>query len=99
MPAWPSSLRLRLTLWYSALLAVPLIAFAIICYVFVAQALLARTDRFIGDALTAFSREIVAERRMATTARDAIRTTVNEVRFRDLHIAVLDSSRHVVAAT
>ena len=97
--AWPSSLRLRLTLWYAALLALPLIAFAIICYIAFARALLDRTDHFIGDALTAFSRELVAERRLATTVEGAMRTTVDEVRFRDLHIAILDSTRRVVAGT
>ncbi|MEP6730988.1 MAG: ATP-binding protein [bacterium] len=99
MHAWPSSLRLRLALWYSALLAVPLIAFAFICYVVFAQALLQRTDHFIGDALTAFSRELVAERRAAATQDVAIRTTIEEVRFRDLEIAILDSTRRVVAST
>ncbi len=99
MRAWPASLRFRLTLWYSALLALPLIVFALICYVVFAQALLDRTDRFISDALTAFSRELVAERRGAASMADAMRTTVDEVRFRDLHIAILDSLQHVVAGS
>src|SRR4051812_32872774 len=60
MHQWPSSLRSRLTLWYTALLAVPLIAFALLCYFVFAHALLGRTDRFIGDALSAFARELVA---------------------------------------
>lgn len=99
MRVWPSSLRLRLTLWYTVLLAVPLIVFAITCYVVFARALLERTDRFIGDALTAFSRELVVERRIASTVEAAMRTTVDEVRFHDLSIAILDSARRVVAAT
>ncbi len=94
---WPSSLRSRLTLWYTALLAVPLIVFAIACYVVVAQTLERRTDLFIGDALTAFSRELTAERRAAWTPIDAMRSTVAEVRFRDLRIAILDSGAIVVA--
>lgn len=99
MRAWPASLRFRLTLWYSALLALPLIVFALICYVVFARALLDRTDRFIDDALTAFSRELVAERRLAPDMEDAMRTTVEEVRFRDLHIAILDSAHHLVAGS
>ena len=94
---WPSSLRARLTLWYTALLGLPLIAFAVVCYVIVAQALQARTDRFIGDALTAFSRELVAERRSALSIEAAMRSTAEEVRFRDLHIAILDTLGRVVA--
>ena len=99
MRAWPSSLRLRLTLWYAILLAVPLFVFAVACYVVFARALLDRTDRFIGDALTAFSRELVVERRMTSTVERAIQTTLDEVRFHDLSIAILDTSRRVVAAT
>ncbi len=99
MRAWPSSLRSRLTLSYAVLLAVPLIVFAIICYVVFAGALMRRTDRFVGDALTAFSRELSAERRATTSAEEAIRTTVDEVRFRDLQVAILDSAHRVVATT
>src|ERR1041385_4491790 len=99
MTRWPSTLRSRLTLWYSILLGVPLVAFAIFCYAIFARTLQRRTDRFIGDALTAFSRELVAERRAVLSANQAIRSTVEEVRFRDLHIAVLDSTGNPVAMT
>ena len=54
---------------------------------------------FIGDALAAFSRELAAERRSAGTVEAAMQTTVDEVRFRDLEIVILDSARHVVAMT
>jgi len=97
MPRWPTSLRARLTLLYTGILTLPLVLFAVGSYLVFSQALVARTDLFIGDALTAFSRELVAERRTAGTATDALRTTVDEVRFRDLHIAVFDTSGAVVA--
>ena len=93
----PTSLRSRLTLWYTILLGVPLIIFAIACYVVVARTLERRTDVFIGDALSAFSREVMAERRASMAVTDAMRTAVAEVRFRELHIAILDSTSRVVA--
>jgi heavy metal sensor kinase len=96
---WPATLRWRLTVWYTALLALPLIVMAIGFYGLFARTLANRTDRFIGDALTAFSRELAAERRASLSAERAIHTTVEEVRFRDLHIAVLDSDNRVVAMT
>lgn len=99
MFGWPSTLRWRLTLWYTALLGVPLIALAFGSYLIFARALTNRTDEFIGDALTAFSRELGAERRAAAGVLPAVRTTVEEVRFRDLRIAVLDSTGTVIAAT
>ncbi|MES2178189.1 MAG: ATP-binding protein [Gemmatimonadota bacterium] len=97
MPLWPSSLRSRLTVWYGVLLGIPLVVFAVICYLVFAQALLDRTDRFIGDALTAFSRELVAERRAALSIANAMQRTVEEVHFRDLHIAILDTSGRPLA--
>jgi heavy metal sensor kinase len=96
---WPSTLRARLTLWYSVLLGVPLIALALGFYLMFAQMLHDRTDQFIGDALSAFSRELVAERRAALSPIAAIRTTVNEVRFQELHIVILDSASQVVATS
>ncbi|MEP7345839.1 MAG: ATP-binding protein [Gemmatimonadaceae bacterium] len=96
---WPSSLRGRLTFWYTLVLGAPLIAFALVSYVVFARTMLNRTDSFIGDALTAFSRELLAERRAAPTIVQAIRTTVDEVRFRELGIVVLDDSMRAVAST
>jgi two-component system OmpR family sensor kinase len=96
---WPSTLRWRLTLWYTALLGAPLIALAVGYYLFFARTLYTRTDQFISDALVAFSRELVAERRASSGITAAIRSTVDEVRFRDLHIAILDSAGGVVAMT
>jgi len=96
---WPSTLRWRLTLWYTGLLAVPLVGLAFGFYALFARTLSQRTDRFIDDALTAFSRELVAERRASLSADDAIHSTVEEVRFRDLHIAVRDKAQHLIAMT
>jgi heavy metal sensor kinase len=97
--ALPSTLRWRLTLWYIVLLGVPLVAFAVGGYLLFDHTLGARTDRFISDALVPFSREIVAERRVAAGVVPAIRTTAREVRFGDLHIAILDSAGRVIAST
>ncbi|MBC7897928.1 MAG: HAMP domain-containing protein [Cytophagaceae bacterium] len=97
MPGWPSTLRARLTLWYTLWLAVPLVSFAVFCYVIFSQTLESRTDRFIDEALTAFSREVVAERRMIGTTGNALRSAVTEVRFRDLRIVVRDSTGGLIA--
>ena len=43
------SLRARLTFWYTALLGVPLVAFALGSYFLAQRALLSETDRFIGN--------------------------------------------------
>lgn len=97
MAAWPSSIRVRLTLWYSVLLALPLAAFAVISYVAFSRALVSGTDRFIGEALGAFTLELGAERRAGLSVSDAMRATIYEVRFRELHIVITDSTGRVVA--
>jgi heavy metal sensor kinase len=93
----PSALRWRLTLWYTVLLGAPLIAFAVGGYLLFAHTLYDRADQYIADALTPFSREIVGERRIAEGVVPAMRRTAAEVRFRDLHIAILDSAGAIVA--
>lgn len=96
--AWPSSLRSRLTLGYVALLGVPLVAFAVICYLVLASMLVSRTDRFIAEALTVVAREVVAERRSSVDVPEAIRTTLDDMRFRNLRIIVRDAAGHVMTA-
>jgi two-component system OmpR family sensor kinase len=95
--AWPSSIRVRLTVWYAILLGIPLAVFAIISYIAFSRALVGGTDRFIGEALAAFERELGAERRAGLGITDAMRATVHEVRFRELHILITDSSNQVIA--
>jgi heavy metal sensor kinase len=97
MFAWPSSIRVRLTLWYAILLGIPLAVFAIVSYIAFSRALVSGTDRFIGEALGAFTRELGAERRAGLGVTDAMRATVTEVRFRELHILITDSTGRVVA--
>ena len=93
----PRTIRARLTLWYTFGLAVPLAAFSLVLYFTFRQSLRQRTDAFINDALSVFTRELVSERRERSTVPDAIRATVTEVRFRHLDIVVTDGKGGVVA--
>jgi two-component system, OmpR family, sensor kinase len=95
----PTTVRARLTLWYTLFLSVPLVAFAIISFFILMRTLQSQTDAFLRDALAVFAREVVAERRVIPTIDDAIRMTIQEVRFRDLDIFVLDESRAVLAVS
>lgn len=97
MLRWPSSLRVRLGLWHSVLLGVPLVVFAMVCYFAFSQALIGGTDRFVAEALAAFRRELTAERRAGLPTEQAMITTVREVRFREMHIVVLAPDGRVIA--
>src|SRR5262245_44080423 len=93
----PTTVRTRLTLWYTLFLSVPLVAFAILSFFILMRTLQTQADAFLYDALAVFAREVVGERRVIPTIDDAIRMTVQEVRFRDLDIFVLDESRTLLA--
>lgn len=95
----PRTVRARLTLWYTIVLSVPLVAFAVLSHLAFSQTLRSRTDAFIRDGLTVFGRELQVERRVFNTADDAIRATIAEVRFQDLDIAVIDDAGRVIAVS
>ena len=67
----PTSVRARLTLWYTVVLSLLLVAFAATSYAAFARTLRSRTDAFISDALSVFGREVVAERREIPSVLDA----------------------------
>lgn len=79
------------------LVGLPLVIFASVSYVAFSRALVGGTDRFIAEALSAFTRELGAERRAGLSPQQAMITTVHEVRFRELHIMILDPAGRVVA--
>jgi heavy metal sensor kinase len=93
----PRTVRARLTLWYTLVLAAPLIAFALVSYFIFSRTLHNRTDAFIRDALQVFARELLVEYRRFPAVATAAATTVQEVRFQDLDIVVLDDVGAVIA--
>jgi signal transduction histidine kinase len=93
----PRTVRARLTLWYSLVLAIPLIAFALASYLIFSRTLHNRTDAFVRDGLQVFARELLVERRRLPSMASAAITTVEEVRFQDLDITILDDAGAVVA--
>jgi heavy metal sensor kinase len=99
VPRWPSSLRARLTLWYSLFLAIPLALFAFANYYVFERAVLLRTDRFIADALVGLSNEVIGERKNEESDQDAIRHALSEVRFRDLFVVVADTTGQLIATS
>jgi heavy metal sensor kinase len=96
MALLPTSVRTRLTLWYTVALALPLVAFAVVSYLIFSATLHDRTDAFIQDALSVFAGELLVERSRNATLGTAVRTTVAEVRFQELDIVVRDADGELV---
>lgn len=95
----PTSVRTRLTLWYTVALALPLVAFAVASYLTFSHTVRERTDAFVSDALTVFARELGAERRAGPSLEEAMRRTLSEVRFREVDIAILDATGDLVGTS
>lgn len=94
------SVRVRLTLWYSLVVAVTLLVFAVVIYWIVARNAMARTDSDLAqlaDAfLVTFNDEIRDADRSAGFLRAANQSML-EHRYRDQVLAIIDSSIAVVA--
>ncbi|HUQ81501.1 MAG TPA: ATP-binding protein [Gemmatimonadaceae bacterium] len=95
---WPQTLRARLTLWYTLVLGAPLVAFAGASFLVLDRALLHRADGFLDETLGAFTTELQSEQQEESTVSGAIRASLHDVQFRDVRLAVFDSSGTLVAS-
>ena len=95
----PQSLRARLTLWYTLVLGAPLVAFAAASFLMLDRALLRRADAFIDETLGAFTTELASEQHEEATAVRAIQSSLEDVQFREVRLAVYDSSGKLVASS
>ncbi|HEV7843852.1 MAG TPA: histidine kinase dimerization/phospho-acceptor domain-containing protein, partial [Pyrinomonadaceae bacterium] len=108
-----SSVRARLTLWYTGVLALVLITFALAGYFFLSSTLNRRTDDALGEMADAFAAILADEARdshggEADAARgedgnrspdEAIREAVNQNQFRDYQLVVFGDALRVVASS
>jgi two-component system, OmpR family, sensor kinase len=109
-----SSVRARLTLWYTGVLALVLITFALAGYFFLSYTLNRRTDDALGEMANAFAATLADDERdnhargEANAARgedgsgspvEAVREAVSQNQFRDYQLVVFGDARRVVAAS
>lgn len=90
-------MRARLTLWYSVVLGVLLVAFAVASHAVLSRTLMLRVDHFVDEALSAFSAELAVEVHEMGTTMGAITAALADIRFRDLRLVVLDSTGVYIA--
>lgn len=97
-----NSVRIRLTLWYTAVLACVLAALALATYFVVESNLRHRTDSAIAELADSFLATVHAELRGAGQSNnigEATQAAISEHRFRDTVFVVLDDKRNVVASS
>jgi heavy metal sensor kinase len=93
------SMRAKLTLWYTGILALVLIAFAAATYIYFVRASAQKTD----DALMDSSDLVVASLKSELgegkeRGAQTVREVVNDFQFRDREVVVFDENHHVVAS-
>ncbi|MDB4908161.1 MAG: two-component histidine kinase [Gemmatimonadetes bacterium] len=94
-----ASVRARLALWNTAVLALLLVLLAAGAYAFVLETSRARTDSVVRDAMTDLQYQLVAERPQHATTREAAQEVLQELQFRHITFFVYDSAGALVASS
>ena len=101
-----NSIRIRLTLWFTAVLALVLIAFAAAAYLFLTRAVRRQTDNTLQEISRTVSEVVEQEQKnddensgQAETTLAAIREALEDLRFRNYQIFVYDAQNHLIAAS
>ncbi len=93
-------MRARLTLWYTGVLALVLLIFAVSTYTYLARAARQRTDDSLSDTASSFISNFNSELNDENhPADDAVREAARGFHFPDRQMIVFDDSRNVVVAS
>lgn len=88
-----TSIRARLTLWYSAILGALVVAFAVASFLLVRDLLDRRANRFLRDAVATFSAEVTKETLPGLDPVAVVADELADYRFREIAFYVFDSTR------
>ena len=88
-----TSIRARLTLWYSAILGALVVAFAVASFLLVRDLLDRRANRFLRDAVATFRAEVTKETLPGLDPAAVVADELADYRFREIAFYVFDSTR------
>jgi len=92
-----NSMRIKLTLWYTGVLALILVVFAVSLYLYLARATHQRTDDALLDTANSFAASFNSELHDEShSGTDAAKEAAQGFRFRDQQIIVYDQERRLV---
>lgn len=94
-----SSMRARLTFWYTGVLALVLTIFAVSAYFYLARAARQRTDDSLSDTANSFIADLKSELSDESRPDDAVIEAARGFQFRDRQVIVYDERRNVVVAS
>jgi heavy metal sensor kinase len=87
-----ATIRARLTLWYSALLAVTLLGFSVALYALLARALEARVDQSLAGLVDVAEVSLTHDAAEGQSTEDAASSTVAELSNRQQALAIYDAA-------
>lgn len=96
-----NSIRARLTLWYTGVLALVLIVFASLAYTYLARATRQRTDESLNETANAFIASLSGEQ-TDDGNRDGDEAAIEaarEFRFRDRSVVIYDNAQRIIASS
>jgi heavy metal sensor kinase len=91
------SVRVRLALWHTAIVALLLLALTVAAYKFIAETTGRRFDQYLEETGAAFRIEYVAQHYQSPNDYAAASAALTEFDFRDLDLGVMDLTGQVVA--
>jgi heavy metal sensor kinase len=97
----PTSIRLRLTLWYAGVLALLLTGFALASYFTIAYVISSRTDQTLAEIAGGFADTLSGEHQedKAEAMNAVVREIVGDLRFRGYRFAVYDDKARLIATS
>jgi two-component system OmpR family sensor kinase len=93
------SMRSRLTIWYTGVLALVLVIFAVAAYAYLARAAQKRTDRSLADTASSLISNFAAEYDEDQSGDDAAAEVMRGFHFGDRQALIFDEAGRVVAAS
>lgn len=94
------SMRAQLTLWYTGVLALVLVIFAVATYVYLAHAARSRTDQSLADTASSLASSFNAETEDENQSGDEAAIEVARAfQFNDRQAIIVDDAGRIVAAT
>src|SRR5918911_1589518 len=92
-------MRARLTLWYTGVLGLVLVVFAVAAYAYLARAARERTDRALADDARSLALNLAAEYEEDQTGDNAAEEVARDFQFADRQAFVFDEGGRVAASS
>ena len=92
-------MRSRLTVWYTSVLALALVVFAVAAYAYLARAVRVRNDQLLADEARSLALNLTAEYEEDQAGDNAAQEVARDFQYEDRQAFVFDESARVVASS